>query len=356
LKKALITGVTGQVGSYLAELLLEKGYKVHGLIRRSSDFTSRRIHSLFSHENFMIHHGDMIDTSNLYSILGEVRPDEVYNLAAQSHVGLSFKVPEYSSNVDGIGVLRFLSCIKDLQLKTKFYQASTSELFGGLPGTAPQNEETSFSPRSPYATAKLFAYWVTRNYREAYNIFACNGVLFNHESPRRGKTFVTKKISRAVARIAKGDLQSLRLGNLEAKRDWGYAKEYVEAIWLMLQQDTPDDYVVGTGKMHTVRYFVEYAFQCIGIDLVWEGSGVNEVGLDKNTGRLLVRIDPEFYRPQEVEELCADPRKAKQILGWQSQMELNDLISMMVNYDLKYDEYGHPDGVVSQRESVVEIV
>lgn len=343
MKKALITGVTGQVGSYLAELLIEKGYQVHGIIRRNSDFTSKRINALFSEENFVIWHGDMVDASNLYSILSQVKPDEIYNLAAQSHVGLSFKVPEYSSNVDGIGVLRLLASIKDLGLNSKIYQASTSELFGGLPGTAPQNENTPFTPRSPYAASKLFAYWITRNYREAYNLFACNGILFNHESPRRGKTFVTKKITRGVAKITHGDKVPLRLGNLDAKRDWGYAKEYVEAIWLMLQQDIPDDYVIGTGKMYSVRSFVEKAFKCTDIDVEWRGKGIHEVGLNRETEQVLVQIDQEFYRPLEVDELCADATKAKKILGWEPKLELDELIEMMVSYDLKYDEYGYPD-------------
>lgn len=343
MKKALITGITGQVGSYLAEFLIQKGYQVHGMIRRNSDFTSKRITSLFSHEKFFVHHGDMVDASNLYSIINQIKPDEIYNLAAQSHVALSFKIPEYSSNVDAIGVLRLLGCVKELGLNTKIYQASTSELFGGILGTAPQNEKTPFTPRSPYATSKLFAYWITKNYREAYSMFACNGILFNHESPRRGKTFVTKKITRGVAKIAKGDLTPLRLGNLEAKRDWGYAREYVEAIWLILQQDKPDDYVIGTGKLYSVRYFVEQAFKCIQIDIKWEGSGVQEIGINKKTGKLLVQIDPEFYRPLEVDELCADITKAKKNLGWEPKLQLDELIKMMVNYDLKYDEYGYPD-------------
>jgi GDPmannose 4,6-dehydratase len=348
LKKALITGVTGQVGSYLAELLLQKGYQVHGLIRRNSDFTSKRINHLFGHKDFHVHHGDMVDASNLYSVLSQVNPDEIYNLAAQSHVALSFKIPEYSSNVDGIGVLRLLAGVKDLGLSSKVYQASTSELFGGIPGTTPQNENTPFAPRSPYAASKLFAYWIVKNYREAYKIFASNGILFNHESPRRGKTFVTKKITRDVARIAKGNWAPIRLGNLDAKRDWGYAKEYAEAIWLILQQESPDDYVVGTGHMHSVRYFVEYAFKCVDIDLEWKGNGVHEVGIDKKTNRVLVQIDPEFYRPLEVDELCADPSKARAMLGWESQLNINELIELMVGYDLKYDEYGHPDDEFSK--------
>lgn len=335
--------MTGQVGSYLAEFLIQKGYQVHGLIRRNSDFTSRRINHLLSNENFIVWHGDMVDAANLYSVLSKIAPDEIYNLAAQSHVGLSFKLPEYSSNVDGIGVLRLLACIKELGLKSKFYQASTSELFGGILGTAPQNEQTPFSPRSPYGTAKLFAYWITKNYREAYQMFACNGILFNHESPRRGKTFVTKKITRKVASIFKGDSVPLKLGNLDAKRDWGYAREFIEAIWLILQQREPDDYVIGTGIMHSVRYFVEKAFRCIDISIVWTGKGINEVGIDEKTGKILVEVDPEFHRPLEVDELCADSSKAKRVLGWEPKLPLDELIEMMVAYDLKYDEYGYPD-------------
>lgn len=301
--------------------------------------------------NFKIWHGDMVDACNLYSILSQVQPDEIYNLAAQSHVGLSFKVPEYSSNVDAIGVLRLLTCIKDLGLDSKIYQASTSEQFGGIVGTAPQNERTPFTPRSPYAAAKLFAYWLIRNYREAYGMFACNGILFNHESPRRGKTFVTKKITRGVARIIKGDRSPLRLGNLDVKRDWGYTKEYAEAIWKILQHSTPDDYVIGTGKMHSVRYFVEKAFRFVGIDLIWQGKGLQEVGINRNTNEVLVEIDSEFYRPLEVEELCADASKAKKILNWEPTVDLDKLIEMMILYDLKYEEYGHPDPI---EEAVIE--
>jgi GDPmannose 4,6-dehydratase len=343
LKKAFITGVTGQDGSYLAEFLIEKGYEVHGLIRRNSDFTSKRINGIFNHEKFIIHYGDLTDGSNLYSILSQVHPDEVYNFGAQSHVGLSFTIPEYSADVDALGVLKLLTCIKDLKLDTKLYQASTSEIFGGLPGTAPQNEKSPFFPRSPYAVSKLFSYWMTCNYREAYGIFACNGILFNHESPRRGKTFVTKKITRAVANFSKRDCPPLRLGNLDVKRDWGYAKEYVEAAYLMLQQDSPDDYVIGSGKAHTVRYFVEQAFKCIGIEIVWRGKGLEEVGIDRQTSKKLVQIDPEFFRPLEVEDLCANPIKAKSQLGWEPKTTLDELIAMMVNYDIKYDEYGYPD-------------
>jgi len=349
LKKAFITGVTGQDGSYLAEFLLFKGYEVHGFIRRNSDFTSKRINSFFNHENFFVHHGDMTDASNISQVLSEVRPDEIYNLAAQSHVALSFKVPEYSSNVDAIGVLRLLSSVRDLGLNAKIYQASTSELFGGIQKTAPQNEETPFTPRSPYGVSKLFGYWITKNYREAYNLFACNGLLFNHESPRRGKTFVTKKITRGVASYVKGNFVPLRLGNLDAMRDWGYAKEYVEAAYLMLQQDEPDDYVIGTGQMHSVRYFIERAFSVIGVEVEWEGEGLDEVGLEKTSSQLLVQIDPEFYRPLEVDVLCADAAKAKTKLNWEPKMQLDDLISMMVRYDIKYEEYGYPDEHVAEK-------
>lgn len=342
-KKALITGVTGQDGSYLAELLLQKGYEVHGLIRRNSDFTSKRINGFFHHERFFVHHGDMIDGTSLFQILTEVEPDEIYNMAAQSHVGLSFKVPEYSSNVDGMGVLRLLTLIHSLKLETRFYQASTSELFGGIPGTAPQSEKTPFTPRSPYAVSKLFGYWITQNYREGHHLFACNGILFNHESPRRGKTFVTKKITQGVATFAKGRGKPLRLGNLDALRDWGYAREYVEAAWRILQHDKAEDFVIGTGKMHTVRYFVEKAFACINIDVQWVGEGIEEKGIDRSTGKPLVVIDKEFYRPLEVDILCADFSKAKKLLGWEPKVELDKLIEMMVNYDIRHEEYGFPD-------------
>lgn len=343
MQKALITGVTGQDGSYLAEFLLQKGYQVYGIIRRNSDFTSKRINGFFNHKNFFTYHGDITDTSNLYGVLSEVKPDEIYNFAAQSHVAVSFKIPEYSANVDGTGVLRLLTCVKDLNLKSKIYQASTSELFGGYPETAPQNENTAFKPRSPYAISKLFGYWLVKMYREAYGTFACNGILFNHESPRRGKTFVTKKITQAVAKFAKGRGDPLKLGNLDSMRDWGYAKEYVEAAWLMLQQETPDDFVIGTGKTYSVRYFVEQAFKSVAIDIGWAGNGIEEIGFDKATNKILVQIDPEFYRPLEVDILCADISKARSILGWEPKTDIDSLIKMMINYDLKYEEYGYPD-------------
>ena len=273
-KVAFITGVTGQDGSYLIEFLLDKGYEIHAIIRRSSVFTTMRIPSRYwDHPKFHTYHGDLTDSSNLHSLLSKIQPDEIYNLAAQSHVAVSFDVPEYTGEVDAIGTIRILDAIKDNKLKTKFYQASTSELFGGLPGTEPQNEQTPFYPKSPYGAAKLYSYWVTVNYREAYNLHASNGILFNHESPRRGETFVTKKITKAVANIAKGNLEFLSLGNLDAKRDWGYAKDYVKAMWLMLQQDEPNDLVIATGKTHTVREFVELAFNEIGVEIIWEGAG-----------------------------------------------------------------------------------
>lgn len=356
MKTAFITGVTGQDGSYLAELLLSKGYEVHGLLRRNSDFTTSRIDSIFYNKNFKVHYGDMTDTSNLYKILVEINPDEIYNLAAQSHVGLSFKVPEYSSNVDGLGVLRLLNVILDLGLKSKIYQASTSEMFGGLPHTVPQNENTAFTPKSPYSVSKLYAHWMSVNYRESYDLFICNGILFNHESPRRGRTFVTKKITQGVARIARGEKFVLRLGNINSKRDWGYAKEYVESMWLMLQQEKPDDYVVGTGKMYSVRDFVQKSFQVIGVDIEWRGEGLNEIGVNSRTKETLVRIDPDFYRPLEVDELCADFSKAKARLAWNPKTDINDLIKLMVCYDIKHSSYGHKEEVYDVNQFIGELV
>ncbi|MCO7188745.1 MULTISPECIES: GDP-mannose 4,6-dehydratase [unclassified Pseudoalteromonas] len=340
MKKAFVTGVTGQDGSYLAELLLEKGYEVHAILRRSSVFTTPRIDHLMDHENFYTYHGDLTDSSNLHSLLSKIQPDEVYNLAAQSHVAVSFEVPEYTAEVDGVGTIRLLDAIKDLGINPKFYQASTSELFGGLPDTAPQSESTPFYPKSPYGAAKIYSYWVTVNYRESYGLFACNGILFNHESPRRGETFVTKKITKAVARISQGRQKLLKLGNLDAKRDWGYAKDYVEMMWLMLQQDKPTDYVIATGKTYTVRQFVEFAFDEVGIEVIWEGTGENEKGFDKKTGELLVEIDPKYYRPAEVELLWGDASKAERELGWKAKTSLRELVSIMVQYDLKHDTYG----------------
>lgn len=340
MKRAFITGVTGQDGSYLAELLLDKGYEVHAILRRSSVFTTPRINHIMNHERFFTYHGDLTDSSNLHSLLSKIKPDEVYNLAAQSHVAVSFDVPEYTAEVDGVGTIRLLDAIKDLGIQPKFYQASTSELFGGLPETAPQNESTPFYPKSPYGAAKIYSYWVTVNYRESYGMFACNGILFNHESPRRGETFVTKKITQAVARIAQGRQSILKLGNMDAKRDWGYAKDYVEMMWLMLQQEKPQDYVIATGKTYTVRQFVEYAFEEVGISIEWHGEGENEYGVDKATGNVLVEVDPKYYRPAEVELLWGDASKAEKDLGWKAKTSLRELVKIMVQYDLKYDNYG----------------
>ena len=339
-KKAFITGVTGQDGSYLAELLLEKGYQVHAILRRASVFTTTRIDHIMSHPEFITYHGDLTDSSNLHRLITSIEPDEIYNLGAQSHVAVSFETPEYTAEVDAIGTIRLLDAIRDTGLKTRFYQASTSELFGGFPQTSPQNEKTPFYPRSPYAAAKLYAYWITVNYREAYGIFACNGILFNHESPRRGETFVTKKITKAVAAIHKGKQETLQLGNLDAKRDWGYAKEYVEAMWLMMQQGRPDDYVIATGYTSSVREFVEIAFAEAGCTIEWQGKGTEEKGYDKDTGRLLVAVNPKYYRPTEVDLLCGNPSKANKLLGWQARTTLKELCAKMVQYDLIYDSYG----------------
>jgi GDPmannose 4,6-dehydratase len=340
LKKAFITGISGQDGSYLADLLLEKNYEVHGTLRRASVFTSQRIDHLFSHPNFYTYHGDLADSSNLNRLLTKINPDEVYNLGAQSHVGVSFEVPEYTAEVDAIGAIRILDAIRDLKIDCKFYQASTSELFGGIPGTEPQNENTPFYPKSPYAVAKLYAFWTTVNYREAYGLFACNGILFNHESPRRGETFVTKKITKAVANIYKKKQEHLTLGNLDAKRDWGHAKDYVYAQWLMMQRDQPKDYVISSGEEHSVREFVEEAFKNIDINISWEGSGLDEIGKDIKTGKILIRIDPRYFRPLEVEVLKGDSALAKKDLGWEPTISFKQLVSQMVRYDLKYDNFG----------------
>ncbi len=338
--KAFITGVTGQDGSYLAELLLEKGYEVHAILRRSSVFTTQRIEHFFAHPRFKTYHGDLTDSSNLHTLLAKIQPDEVYNLGAQSHVAVSFEVPEYTAEVDAVGTIRLLDAIKDLGMKPRFYQASTSELFGGLPETAPQNEKTPFYPKSPYGAAKLYAFWVTVNYRESYGLFACNGILFNHESPRRGETFVTKKITKAVAKIHKGLQEVIKLGNLDAKRDWGYAKDYVEAMWLMLQQDSPQDYVIATGETCSVRQFVEYAFAEVGKKIIWKGVGVDEKGFDFESGKILVEVDPRYFRPAEVELLWGNPAKANKELNWTAKTSIRELVKIMVQYDLKYDNYG----------------
>jgi GDPmannose 4,6-dehydratase len=339
LKKAFITGITGQDGSYLTEFLLDKGYEVHGLIRRASSFNTKRIDHLFeNHEignkKLFLHHGDLTDSSNLNRLIERIRPDEIYNLAAQSHVQVSFEVPEYTAETDGIGTLRLLDAIKESGVKTKFYQASTSELYGGLQGTAPQSEKTPFYPRSPYAAAKLYAYWITVNYREGYDLFACNGILFNHESPRRGETFVTRKITRAVASILAGKQDKLSLGNLDAKRDWGFAGDYIEAMWLMLQQEKPQDYVIATGETHTVKEFVELSFKEVGIDIEWKGTGVDEKGYDTRAGKLLVDVNPRYFRPTEVELLWGDPAKAERELGWKRKVDFKGLVSLMVEADL----------------------
>ena len=320
-KVALITGITGQDGSYLAELLLEKGYEVHGIIRRASTFNTKRIDHLYQdpHEGdvrLFLHYGDITDSSNLNRLIEKIRPDEIYNLAAQSHVGVSFNSPEYTAEATGVSSLRILDAIRESGIKTKFYQASTSELFGGLPETAPQSEKTPFYPKSPYGVAKLYSYWITVNYRESYDIFACNGILFNHESPRRGETFVTRKITRAAAAIHLGMQDKLYLGNLDAKRDWGHAKDYVEGMWRILQQDEPQDYVLSMNETHTVREFVELAFAELGYDIEWQGTGVDEKGIDKNTGKVLVEVDPKYFRPAEVELLWGDSTKARTELGW----------------------------------------
>lgn len=339
-KRALITGVTGQDGSYLAELLLSKGYIVHGMKRRSSSFNTGRVDHIFQdrHEedaNFVLHYGDLTDSTNLIRIVQEVQPDEIYNLGAQSHVQVSFETPEYTANSDAIGTLRLLEAIRILGLteKTRFYQASTSELYG-LVQEVPQRETTPFYPRSPYAAAKLYAYWITVNYREAYNIHATNGILFNHESPRRGETFVTRKITRAVAAIHHKRQECLYLGNLDALRDWGHARDYVEGMWRIVQHDTPDDFVLGTGEMHSVREFVELSFAEIGITIEWSGTGVDEVGRNAETGQILVRVDPAYFRPTEVEQLLADPSKAKEVLGWTHTTTFKNLVSEMVAADL----------------------
>ncbi len=339
MKKALITGITGQDGSYLAELLLEKGYVLHGLVRRSSSPNLFRIDHLVQDaslsERFFLHEGDLSDSSSIKRIVELVQPDEVYNLAAMSHVKVSFDVPEYTADIDGLGVLRFLEAIRMHCPKTRFYQASTSELFGKV-REIPQSETTPFYPRSPYGVAKLYAYWAVVNYRESYGMYACNGILFNHESPRRGETFVSRKITLAVSKIKLGFQEKLILGNLDAKRDWGYAKDFVEGMWRMLQQSTPEDYVLATGETTTVRDFVELSFAEVGIAIRWEGQGVDEKGFDRATDRLLVEVSPEFFRPAEVDLLIGDPRKAKEKLGWQSQTSLQELVHTMIASDLEH--------------------
>lgn len=367
MKKALITGITGQDGSYLTEILIEKGYEVHGIIRRSSSFNTGRLEHLYANKEILnkkmfLHYGDLVDTSNLNRLLEKIEPDEIYNLAAQSHVKVSFEVPDYTGQVDALGTLRFLDAIREVGLKqVKFYQASTSELFGKVQ-EVPQSETTPFYPRSPYGVAKLYGYWIIVNYREAYNIFACNGILFNHESPRRGETFVTRKITRAASRIIAGLQSAVALGNMDAKRDWGFAPEYCEGMWKILQQGTPEDFVLATGETHTVREFTELTFKEIGIELEWTGKEEKEVGLIKRidiekaknligysdtspkykfnfsnklkTGNTVVVIDPNYYRPTEVELLIGNPTKAEKILGWKAKTKFNDLVKLMIKSDL----------------------
>lgn len=344
-KIALITGVTGQDGSYLAELLLEKGYEVHGTIRRSSTFNTQRIDPIFQdpHEDdlpFETHYGEMADASNLSRLVEKIEPDEIYNLAAQSNVAVSFDQPQYTGDVNALGTLRLLDAIRESRIDTRFYNAATSELYGGQT-SEPLNEGSPFHPRSPYACSKLFAYWITINYREAYGLHATNGILFNHESPRRGKRFVTRKITRAVAKIKRGYQDKLYLGNLDAKRDWGYAPEYVEGMWMMLNEDEPGDYVLATGETHTVREFVEKAFNYLGFDLVWEGDGVEERGIDAETGETVIEIDPRYFRPSEVDTLVGDPSKAKKELGWEAETSFKGLVEKMVDSDIAtLDEEG----------------
>lgn len=347
MKTALITGINGQDGSYLAELLLEKGYQVHGIIRRSSTFNTARIEHLYieslikdlhSKQKIKLHYGDMTDSTNLIRLIQQIKPDEIYNLAAQSHVKVSFELPEYTAETDGIGTLRLLEAIRicGLEQKTKIYQASTSELYGKVQ-EIPQTETTPFYPRSPYGVAKIYAFWITKNYRESYNIFAVNGILFNHESERRGETFVTRKITLAAARIKHGLQEKLYLGNLNSLRDWGYAKDYVECMWLMLQQEVPEDYVIATGEQHSVREFCELAFNEVGISIVWDGNNENEKGICKETGRILIEVDPNYYRPAEVETLLGDPSKAKNQLGWNpTRTSFEELVKIMIRHDLDY--------------------
>ena len=339
MKKALITGITGQDGAYLAEYLLSLGYQVHGFLRKGSLPNTDRIAHLCHSDAIILHNGDMTDGGSISNVVRIVQPDEVYNLAAQSHVKFSFSAPEYTADADALGTLRLLEAMRlhGLAGRSRFYQASTSELFGNA-SEVPQRETTPFAPRSPYAVAKLYAYWITANYREAYGIYACNGILFNHESPRRGEFFATRKISRSVARIKLGLQDSLALGNLDAKRDWGYAGDYVRAMWLMLQQPKPDDYVIATGETHSVREFVELAFRHVGIDIVWRGAGVAEKGHDASGGRVLVTIDPRFFRPTEVDLLLGDPAKARERLGWQPEVTFSALVRMMVDADLRLAE------------------
>ena len=333
MKTALITGITGQDGSYLAELLIEKGYMVHGIVRRASLINTHRIDHIFDHPQMKLHYGDLTDAGNLVHVIQKCKPDEIYNLAAQSHVKVSFELPEYTGNVDGLGTLRILEAVRILEMedKVRIYQASTSELYG-LVQEVPQKETTPFYPRSPYGVAKLYAYWITKNYRESYGMYACTGILFNHESPRRGETFVTRKITRGLSKISCGLQDVLYLGNLNAKRDWGHAKDYAEAMWLMLQQDSPEDYVIATGQQYSVREFVEKSADYFGMDIEWQGEGLEEIGIDKSTGRVVIRVDDKYFRPAEVESLLGDATKAKEQLGWEPKISFDELVEDMCIY------------------------
>tara|TARA_B100000035_G_scaffold156906_1_gene133639 strand:- start:895 stop:1902 length:1008 start_codon:yes stop_codon:yes gene_type:complete len=333
MKTALITGITGQDGSYLAELLIEKGYMVHGIVRRSSLINTHRIDHIFDHPQMKLHYGDLTDAGNLIHVIQKCKPDEIYNLAAQSHVKVSFELPEYTGNVDGLGTLRILEAVRILEMedKVRIYQASTSELYG-LVQEVPQKETTPFYPRSPYGVAKLYAYWITKNYRESYGMYACTGILFNHESPRRGETFVTRKITRGLSKISCGLQDVLYLGNLNAKRDWGHAKDYAEAMWLMLQQDSPEDYVIATGQQYSVREFVEKSADYFGMDIEWRGEGLDEIGVDRNTGRVVIKVDDKYFRPAEVESLLGDATKAKEQLGWEPKISFDELVEDMCIY------------------------
>ena len=333
MKTALITGITGQDGSYLAELLIEKGYMVHGIVRRASLINTHRIDHIFDHPQMKLHYGDLTDAGNLIHVIQKCKPDEIYNLAAQSHVKVSFELPEYTGNVDGLGTLRILEAVRILGMEdtVRIYQASTSELYG-LVQEVPQKETTPFYPRSPYGVAKLYAYWITKNYRESYGMYACTGILFNHESPRRGETFVTRKITRGLSKISCGLQDVLYLGNLNAKRDWGHAKDYAEAMWLMLQQESPEDYVIATGQQYSVREFVEKSADYFGMDIVWQGEGLDEIGIDRNTGRVVIKVDDKYFRPAEVESLLGDATKAKEQLGWEPKISFDELVEDMCIY------------------------
>lgn len=341
MKKALITGITGQDGSYLAELLLEKGYEVHGIIRRASTFNTERLEHLYEDPHktgrkLFLHYGDLSDSSNLSRLIEKIQPDEIYHLGAQSHVRVSFDIPEYTGDVTGLGTVRLLDAIKESGIKTRFYQASSSEMFGKAI-EIPLKETTPFYPRSPYGVAKVYAFWITKNYRESYGMFACNGILFNHESERRGETFVTRKITRGLSRIKLGKEQKLFLGNLDASRDWGHAKDFVYGMWLMLQHNEPDDFILATNETHTVREFVELASKHLGFDLVWEGEGINEKGIDRNSGKVIIEIDPKYFRPAEVDILLGDYSKAKEKLGWEPKIKFNELVRLMTESDFKIE-------------------